>query len=132
MAKERIRFGLKTKNQTAINQHITQQIKERSMGYYTNMLTDTAVLKTVDGTDANGRPNIIALEEIDCKIEFKNALTVNSYGQEITSSGRLFTESVVKVDDIIETKSKAFKVVNVTPYYPLTETFCAINEVYFA
>ncbi len=102
------------------------------MGYYSNMLTDTAVLKTVDGTDENGRPNIIALDEIDCKIEFKNALTVNSYGQEITSSGRLFTESVVKVDDIIETKSKAFKVVNVTPYYPLTETFCAINEVYFA
>ena len=39
------------------------------MGYYSSMLTDTAVLKTVNGSDANGRPNIIALDEIDCKIE---------------------------------------------------------------
>ena len=39
------------------------------MGYYTDMLVNRAVLKTVNGADENGRPNIIALEEIDCRIE---------------------------------------------------------------
>ncbi len=102
------------------------------MGYYTNLLSDTAVLKTVDGTDSDGKPNIIALDEIDCKIEFKNALTVNSQGQEIASSGRLYTESVVKIDDILELKEGVFKVVNVNPYYPIDSSVFVINEVYFA
>ena len=64
------------------------------MGYYTQMLKDSAVLKTVNGSDENNRPNIIALEEIDCKIEFKKSIAVSATGEEITSSGRLFTESV--------------------------------------
>ena len=102
------------------------------MGYYTNLLSDTAVLKTVDGTDNNWKPNIIALDEIDCKIEFKNALTVNAQGQELVSSGRLYTESVVKVDDILEIKDGVFKVVNVNPYYPIDSSALVINEVYFA
>ncbi len=101
------------------------------MGYYTNMLTDTAVLKTVNGCDADGRPNIIALDEIDCRIEFKHSLSVGAQGQELVCAGRLYTESVVKVDDIIELKDKEFKVVSVSPYYPLGDTICAINEVYF-
>ena len=102
------------------------------MGYYTNMLSDTAVLKTVSGTDSDGKPKIIALDEIDCKIEFKNKLTVNKNGQELTSSGRLYTESVVKVDDILEIKDKEFKVINVNPYYPLNSSVLVVNEVYFA
>lgn len=102
------------------------------MGYYTNMLTQRAVLKTVDGTDSDGRPNIIALDEIDCRIEFKNSLTTGAQGQELVSSGRLYTEAVVKVDDILEIKDKEFIVVNVSPYYPLSDNICAINEVYFA
>lgn len=102
------------------------------MGYYTNLLKDIAVLKTVNGSDENGRPNIIALDEIDCKIEFKHAITVSSKGKEQVSAGRLFTESVVKIDDILEIKNKEFKVINVTPYYPLSDTLCAVNEVYFA
>lgn len=102
------------------------------MGYYTTMLKDTAVLKTVSGADTDGRPNIIALEEIDCKIEFKHSITKNSSGEEITSSGRLYTESVVKTDDIIELKDKEFKVVNVNPYYPIDSSLFVINEVYFA
>lgn len=102
------------------------------MGYYTNMMKDTAVLKTTGGTDENGRTNIIALEEIDCKIEIKNSVTTNSSGEEITTSGRLYTESVVKVGDIIETKNKEYKVVNVNPYYPIDSTLFVINEVYFA
>lgn len=102
------------------------------MGYYTNMLTQRAVLKTVNGTDTDGRPNIIALDEIDCRIEFKNSLTVGAQGQELVSSGRLYTEAVVKVDDILEIKDKEFKAVNVSPYYPLSDNICAINEVYFA
>lgn len=102
------------------------------MGYYTNMLKDTAVLKTVGSTDENGKPNIIALEEIDCKIEIKNAVTTNSSGEEISVSGRLYTESVVKVGDIIELKDKEFKAVNVNPYYPIDSALFVINEVYFA
>lgn len=102
------------------------------MGYYTDMLTDTAVLKTVSGADENSRPNIIALDEIDCRIEMKHTLTVNAQGQQLTCSGRLFTEAVVKVDDILEIKDKEFKVINVNPYYPLASTVCVINEVYFA
>ena len=78
------------------------------MGYYTNLLKDTAVLKTVDGTDENGRPNIIALDEIDCKIEFKNSVSIGSNGEEITSSGRLYTESAAKTGDIIELKDKEY------------------------
>ena len=101
------------------------------MGFYTNLLSDTAVLKTVDGKDANDRPNIIALEEIDCKIEFKNSLTVGAQGQELVSAGRLFTESVVKVDDILEIKDKEFKVLKVCPYYPIAGSMLVINEVYF-
>ena len=102
------------------------------MGYFTHLLNNTAVLKTVDGTDENGKPNIIAIDEIDCKIEYKKALTVNSAGEEMTSSGRLFTESVIKEGDIIETAKREFKVISVTPNYPLTDTFCVINEVAFA
>lgn len=102
------------------------------MGYYTNLLTETAVLKTVNGSDNNGRPNIIALDEIDCKIEFKNALVKNKSGTEIISSGRLFTESTVKIDDIIEIKDKEFHVVSVSPYYPIDSSIFVINEVIFA
>ncbi len=102
------------------------------MGYYTNMLKDTAVLKTVNGSDADGRPNIVALDEIDCKIEFKNAITTNSSGEEVVSNGRLYTESVVKTGDIIELKDKEYKVVNVNPYYPIDSSLFVINEVYFA
>ena len=94
------------------------------MGYYTNLLKDTAVLKTVDGTDENGRPNIVALEEIDCKIEFKN-------GEETTSSGRLYTEAAAKTGDILELKTKEYKVTNVNPYYPIDSSMFVINEVYF-
>lgn len=101
------------------------------MGYYTDMLTDKAVLKTVSGADENGRPNIIALDEIDCRIEMKHSLTVGSQGQQLACSGRLYTESVVKVDDILEIKDREFKVVNVNPYYPIASTVCVINEVYF-
>lgn len=93
---------------------------------------DKAVLKTVNGRDSEDRPNIIALDEIDCKIEFKNTLTVGAQGQELASSGRLFTESVVKVDDILEIRDKEFKVVSVNPYYPLVGSELVINEVYFA
>ena len=102
------------------------------MGYYTSMLTQTAVLKTVSGTDSDSRPNIIALDEIDCKIELKNAITTNSSGEEITASGKLYTESVVKTGDIIELKDKEFKVVTVNPYYPIDSALFVINEVYFA
>lgn len=102
------------------------------MGYYTDMLVNKAVLKTVNGADENGRPNIIALDEIDCRIEMKHSLTLNSQGQELACSGRLYTESVVKTDDILEIKDKVYKVVNVNPYYPLSSTVCVINEVYFA
>ena len=101
------------------------------MGYYTNLLKDTAVLKTVDGTDENGRPNIIALDEIDCKIEFKNSVSIGSNGEEITSSGRLYTESAAKTGDIIELKDKEYKVTNVNPYYPIDSSLFVINKVYF-
>lgn len=102
------------------------------MGYYTYLLKDIAVLKTVNGADENGRPNIIALDEIDCKIELKHSLTLSAQGKELVCAGRLFTESIVKIDDILEIKNKEFKVVNVIPCYPLADTLCAINEVYFA
>ena len=102
------------------------------MGYYTNLLNNTAVLKTTNGTDLNGRPNIIALDEIDCKIEFKKAITTSSTGDEVTSSGKLYTESVVKTGDIIEIKDKEYKVVNVNPYYPIDSALFVINEVYFS
>lgn len=102
------------------------------MGYFTDMFVDTAVLKTVNGTDENGRPNIIALDEINCKIEMKKAITVTSLGQEKICSGRLFTEAILKPDDILEIKNNEFKVIEVTPYYPLTSKFCVVNEVHFS
>ena len=101
------------------------------MGYYTNLLKDTAVLKTVDGTDENGRPNIVALEEIDCKIDFKNSITTGANGEEATSSGRLYTEAAAKTGDILELKTKEYKVTNVNPYYPIDSSMFVINEVYF-
>ncbi|MBS4760291.1 MAG: hypothetical protein KHX03_06300 [Clostridium sp.] len=102
------------------------------MSYYSYMLTDSAVLKTTAGTDLNGEPKIIAEETISCKIEFKNSLAINSQGQELTSAGRLFTESVVKVDDIITINKTDYKVINVNPYYPIDSSVLVINEVYFA
>ena len=102
------------------------------MGYYTQMLKDSAVLKTVNGSDENNRPNIIALDEIDCKIEFKKSITISATGEELTSSGRLFTESVVKPDDILEIKNQEFKVISVNPYYPIDSSLFVINEVYFS
>ncbi len=102
------------------------------MGYYTSMLTDSAVLKTINGTDSNGEPKIIAQEIIECKIEFKNSLTTGSHGEELTSAGKLFSESVIKVDDIVEIKGRDYKVVNVNPYYPIGSDVLVINEVYFA
>jgi len=101
------------------------------MGYYTHILKDIAVLKTVNGFDENGRPNIIALDEIDCKIEFKHSVVVSAKGKELVCAGRLFTESVVKPDDILEIRNKEFNVINVSQYYPLADTFCSVNEVHF-
>ncbi len=102
------------------------------MSYYKDLLTDSVVLKTTAGFDSNDEPKIIAQEEISCKIEFKNTLTISSSGQQLNSSGRLFTESVVKVDDIITLKDKDYKVINVNPYYPIDSSILVINEVYFA
>lgn len=102
------------------------------MGYYTHLLNETAVLKTVNGYDCESRPNIIALDEIDCKIEFQNSATKNKLGEDVTSSGRLYTESTIKIDDIIEIKDKEFRVVSVKPYYPIDNNILTINEVYFA
>lgn len=101
------------------------------MGYYTNMLKDTAVLKTVEGTDENGRPNIVSLEEIDCKIEFKNSVSISSSGEEVTSAGKLYTETAVNTGDIIELKNEEYKVTAVNPYYPIDSSLFVINEVYF-
>ncbi len=101
------------------------------MGYYTNLLKDTAVLKTVNGTDKDGRPNIIALDEIDCKIEMKHSITTSPTGEELSSAGRLYTEATVKTGDIIELKNKAYKVLNVNPYYPIDSSLFVINEVNF-
>lgn len=102
------------------------------MGYYSNMLTDCVVLKTVNGTDSNGEAKIIAQDLIDCKIEFKNSLTTGSHGEELTSAGKLFSESVIKIDDIVTIKDKDYKIVNVNPYYPIDGSVLVINEVYFA
>ena len=102
------------------------------MGYYRNLLVETAVLKTVNGTDNNGRPNIIALDEIDCKIEFKNTIVKTKSGEEIVVSGRLFTEATIKPNDIIEIKDKEFHILSVQPYYPVGSSIFVINEASFA
>ena len=40
---------------------------------------------------------------------------------------------VTAVSDFnLEIKDKEFKVINVNPYYPLADSICAVNEVYFA
>ena len=42
-------------------------------------------------------------------------------------------DSKVVIDKIdLEIKDKEFKVINVNPYYPLADSICAVNEVYFA
>lgn len=102
------------------------------MGYYKNLLVETAVLKTVDGTDNNGRPNIIALDEIDCKIEFKNTVVKNKAGEEQVAAGRLFTEATLKTNDIVEIKDKEFHIISVQPYYPVGSSIFVINEASFA
>lgn len=101
------------------------------MGYYTNMLLDKVKLKTTNGTDQNDKPIIIAEDEIDCKIEIKNSTSVNTQGIEETTSGRLFTESIVKSNDIIEFNNQTYTVTNVTPYYPIGDKTLVINEVHF-
>lgn len=101
------------------------------MGYYTSLLKDTAILKSVDGADEEGRPNIIELEEIDCKIEMKNAIVINNSGEEIASSGRLFTEHSIKTGDILEINNDAFTVLSVNPYFPIDSSLFVINEVNF-
>ena len=101
------------------------------MGYFTDLLVDSAVLKTVNGTDSNDKPIIIAEDKISCKIEFKNSVSVGKNGQELTSSGRLFTENIVKVGDFLVIDDKEYKVVNVNPYYPLCGSVLVVNEVSF-
>lgn len=96
------------------------------------MLINKAVLKTTNGTDENGRLCISDLAEIDCKIEMTQSLTINSQGQELVCSGCLYTEASIKTNDILEIKDKVYKVISVTPYYPLSSNICAINKVCFA
>lgn len=102
------------------------------MSFYSNLLTDTAVLKTVGKIDDNGKPEIIALDEIDCRIELKTALTTTSSGEETVATGKLYTESIVKEGDILELKNDVYKVISVAPYYPMGENILCVNEVCFA
>lgn len=100
------------------------------MGYFTNLLVQEAVLKSVEGSDSNGKAKVSSLKEIKCKIEFGNSMISGGRGQEVTSSGRLFTEESVKVGDFIEVAQVDYLVHRVNPSYAL-DGVSVLNEVYF-
>ena len=100
------------------------------MGYFSNLLVQSAVLKTTGGTDSNGVPVIASKREIKCRIEFSDSLIVASDGQECNVSGRIFTEADLKLADILNFDGKDYSVVKVTPSFAL-DGVNAVNEVYF-
>lgn len=100
------------------------------MGYFTNLLVQTAVLKVTGGTDSNGNLKISSEVEIKCKIEFGNSIVTSSKGQELTSSGRLFTENSAKVGDLLKIGDDEYLIVKVTPSFAL-DCVSVLNEIYF-
>lgn len=72
------------------------------MGYYSNILNETATLNSGQ----------------DIEVKFKN----NS----------LYTEATIKLNDIIEFENKIYKVINIEPYYPLGDTQSVITEATLA
>lgn len=98
---------------------------------FSHFYKQTAVLKVTDGYDEYGKPDIVETKEIACRIEFKNTLVVGANGQEITSSGRLFTDDEIKIGDIVCIDDEDYKVKQAFLSTGLDGEY-AVNEVYFA
>ncbi len=97
---------------------------------FSHLYNETAVLKITDGCNEYGEAKITETINIQCRIEFKNTVVVGQNGNEITSSGRLFTDAEIKIGDIVTiegldyTVEQAFRSVGLDGEYGL-------NEVYF-
>ena len=97
---------------------------------FSHLFTQYAVLKITNGTDCCGIPIIKETLKISCRVEFKNTMVIGQTGREITSSGRLFTDTDVKTGDIIVIENKEFTVEQAFRSVDLSGEYC-LNEVYF-
>ena len=101
------------------------------MGIYTHLYTQKFTLKRVNGTDENSEPNIVeTLVDEPCKVEFKNRLILNAQGAQVSSQSKLFTDSEVSVEDIVNYNGKDYTVIQANPLYDL-DGITQAYQVYF-
>lgn len=100
------------------------------MGYFTNLLNQKATLKVTGGSDANGKPVITDEKEIDCRIEYNDAIVIGVHGEQRTSAGRLFCDSDLKCSDLLNIEGNEFSVIKINPSFSFDGN-AVIKEVYF-
>lgn len=100
------------------------------MGYFTNLLTQNVILKKKNGTDSNGCIELGEDININCRIEFSSSVVIGSNAQQLTSSGRIFTEHEAELGDVLVIDNKQYTVIKVSPSFAF-DGRSVLNEVNF-
>ena len=75
-------------------------------------------LKIIDGTDADGMPEVIETKEnIACRIQYKNKLIISATGQQITSEGSILSMQSAKPGDLVQANGTDYTVISCQPMY---------------
>ncbi len=100
------------------------------MGYFTDLFIQKALLKTTSGSDSNGKPVVVDEKEIDCRIEYNDAIVIGPQGEEFASSGKIFCEADMKCGDLLGIGGRVFSVIKINPSFSF-DGIHVLNEVYF-
>lgn len=85
---------------------------------FKQFMNQTFTLKVTDGTDENGKPEVIETKEnIACRIVFKNKLIISSNGQQRTSEGSILSSIAAKVGDLVHINNNDYEVISAAPMY---------------
>ena len=97
---------------------------------YSHLFKQTAILKVIDGADSYGAPIISEVRTIRCRIDFTAGIVVGAAGNEVSSSGKLFTEADVKVGDVVTVQNVDYTVLQACYAVDFDGNY-AVTEVYF-
>lgn len=85
---------------------------------FKHMMNRTFTLKVVDGTDENGKPDVIETKENQpCIITYKHKLIISATGQQQTSEGKVLTMQKIKVGDLVVIDGKEATVISANPVF---------------
>lgn len=98
---------------------------------YKHLMNQKFDLKRTDGTDENGKPDIIEeKKDVPCRITYKNKLIISSTGQQQTSEGNILTCQEVCVGDLVTVNKKDYEVIAANPLYDF-DNMLQGYQVYF-